>query len=894
MKRGGILLLALLTACGGAKDATPVADVKPAAGISPCTAAIGMRSTASQLRADGRLTRAKRTLAEASALCPGRAADDEAIRARIEDDLRLAPDDTGASLAAAAAKETDAAAARRLYARAGVAFERETGKKPIVAIENGLSGRTEFADMTWAGDGSLFFVAQGKTLIGLDPHGWRERFALAFEDDIQHLDAVPRSPTVLVTIDVSQGTTYLVDEAHGARAKHETDSNLRPVIAPDGTRAALVGRDRRTVTLVSLPDGAPISVLAADADIEPLRNYNDPVKWVQDGRLLAIEWADRFIGLYGADGKTVAKRAFAAGFGETKQPWRVTDDGRWLVVRALDAKRQHEEWRGTDLKTGADAAPFAAPACKEGELVAVSHASGRAAVWVRTREVSRLCVFDVAKGRILGHVDAPDLKRDKHGQLEDSPWTTGVAFSADDTTLVVRTASSLGGEHVRFARPDGSAWTKDTLPPSAASALLDAARDPPRTDTGEQTARRSKGPQDTPDHRSSVSRTKEGVLHARGPDGSFTSARPAEPVMALRFVERDDASRPAALVVAGQSGSTRRIDLDAGSIGVTLDGDNEGYRYPFALDARGMPVAFDSHYVPDASKVRLTTEWRLFTGRTPDGTIVTIPEGDAFHITQTHAALDAPGRELVAVQDDRVRVWDVAGARQLRSFTTQRAAVAMALSADGTRLATSTSVSPIQIWDVASGTRLCSAPEDDTRSDSFAALAFLGPRGDVVVTRSHHSVTSWRTDTCAMKDVWTADWNDSASPRRMGVSDDGTRVVVIGSRKLWVLDGALKPVRPVPADAYDDALAVANDGTIALGRENGSIDVFDRGGALRASLLVPRTKPGAAAAVAPDGRFRALGDEKLARAYLSCRFGTRVVALEVCADALEDPTLLSP
>jgi WD40 repeat protein len=95
-------------------------------------------------------------------------------------------------------------------------------------------------------------------------------------------------------------------------------------------------------------------------------------------------------------------------------------------------------------------------------------------------------------------------------------------------------------------------------------------------------------------------------------------------------------------------------------------------------------------------------------------------------------AVGTDGKSVVTVSKESVRVWDVGTGKEVRQWPLAPPAVAAAVSADGTRVATASGGGTVHLWDPATGKK---ARDLDTKRADVAGLGF-SPDGKLLATKA--------------------------------------------------------------------------------------------------------------------------------------------------------------
>jgi hypothetical protein len=156
-------------------------------------------------------------------------------------------------------------------------------------------------------------------------------------------------------------------------------------------------------------------------------------------------------------------------------------------------------------------------------------------------------------------------------------------------------------------------------------------------------------------------------------------------------------------------------------------------------------------------------------------------------------AVGTDGKSVVTVSKESVRVWDVGTGKEVRQWPLAPPAVAAAVSADGTRVATASGGGTVHLWDPATGKK---ARDLDTKRADVAGLGF-SPDGKLLATKAelNAAVNLWDLATGAHVRTIGQDGEPVLSGGRVSIefsgvqspaivfSSDGRSLAAAGDRK---------------------------------------------------------------------------------------------------------------
>ncbi|MGI5518489.1 NB-ARC domain-containing protein [Streptomyces sp. CA-106131] len=217
-------------------------------------------------------------------------------------------------------------------------------------------------------------------------------------------------------------------------------------------------------------------------------------------------------------------------------------------------------------------------------------------------------------------------------------------------------------------------------------------------------------------------------------------------------------------------------------------------------------------------------------------------------------------------KDGTVRMWDTATGRMTRTLTGHTRAVgAVAISPDGTWLATAGEDRKVRVWDAVTGRTTRTL----TRQTGPTVAVAISPDGTWLAVIEYGTVrirdvaTGRTTRTLTSHGSWV---------HQVAVSPDGTWLATAGDNgtvRIWdtatsrmtrTLTGHTGPVR---------AVAISPDGTwLAATGHDGTVQMWDTATGRMTRTLTGHTGPVNAVAISPDGAWLATaGDDETARLW---------------------------
>ncbi len=215
-----------------------------------------------------------------------------------------------------------------------------------------------------------------------------------------------------------------------------------------------------------------------------------------------------------------------------------------------------------------------------------------------------------------------------------------------------------------------------------------------------------------------------------------------------------------------------------------------------------------------------------------------------------HTEWAGPDRFVSSSIDRTLRLWDARSGDELARMETSAAAVTIAVSPDGRRVATILENGSFELWDLATRTRLASDPAHQ----NFGHLVAFSSDGALVMTcATDDRVRIWDGQSGALLQTLTLGERGlplaSLAQRSERVLTRSERVQVWDARS-----GAL--LLDVPEPAEGDMAAISPDGsTVFVGNRKGTITRWDVDGGPRRWQTTPRPDaPLWTLQVSPDGR----------------------------------------
>ena len=208
-----------------------------------------------------------------------------------------------------------------------------------------------------------------------------------------------------------------------------------------------------------------------------------------------------------------------------------------------------------------------------------------------------------------------------------------------------------------------------------------------------------------------------------------------------------------------------------------------------------------------------------------------------------------PDRQRVAASDDdgNIAVVDMSSGKLITEITRDAALTVLQLSPDGRQVMSAGPASPLELWDAETGQPI-DAPAAGGQYSTFVVAAAFSPDGRLIASGTNDSaVQLWDNVNGQFFDVPLP----GPAGLTLGVSfdPDGKRLAVSGSDgTLWIFE--VPSALPLPGRA----VAFRPDGTLAVGAENGTVQMWEP--ATREALNAP-SKPAegvARMAFSQDGR----------------------------------------
>ncbi|WP_370088543.1 NB-ARC domain-containing protein, partial [Streptacidiphilus sp. MAP12-16] len=234
----------------------------------------------------------------------------------------------------------------------------------------------------------------------------------------------------------------------------------------------------------------------------------------------------------------------------------------------------------------------------------------------------------------------------------------------------------------------------------------------------------------------------------------------------------------------------------------------------------------------------------------------------------TGVAISPDGTWLATTSNDStVRVWDRATGRQTATLTGHTSWVKrVAISPDGTWLATTSNDSTVRVWDRGTGRQTATL----TGHTDWVTGVAISPDGTWLATTSNDStVRVWDRGTGRQTATLTG---HTGSVRGVAISPDGTWLATSGSdRTVRVWDrgtGRLTATLTGHTD-WVRGVAISPDGTwLATTSDDSTVRVWDRGTGRQTATLTGHTDWVRGVAISPDGTWLATsGSDRTVRVW---------------------------
>ncbi|MFE2132027.1 NB-ARC domain-containing protein [Streptomyces sp. NPDC059466] len=238
----------------------------------------------------------------------------------------------------------------------------------------------------------------------------------------------------------------------------------------------------------------------------------------------------------------------------------------------------------------------------------------------------------------------------------------------------------------------------------------------------------------------------------------------------------------------------------------------------------------------------------------PDSAQIRVLTGHAG--TVSAVAISPDGTWLATGGDDRaVRIWDVATGRITATLTDHASRVtAVAISPDGTWIATGDNSGAVRIWDVATGQITATLAG---RDGPLSAVA-ISPDGTWLATRADGTVRIWDAATGQSTATLTG---HAGRVYAVAISPDGTWLATSSrDRTVRIWDAATGRTTATLTSQTGRviALAISPDGTwLATGDNIGAVRLWDAATGRTTTTLTGHTDPVYAVAISPDGTWLA-------------------------------------
>jgi WD40 repeat protein len=264
-------------------------------------------------------------------------------------------------------------------------------------------------------------------------------------------------------------------------------------------------------------------------------------------------------------------------------------------------------------------------------------------------------------------------------------------------------------------------------------------------------------------------------------------------------------------------------------------------------------VAFD----PDGTRVAATTYaaahvWDVVTGEH-------LAKFDDIDAWSNGVAFTPDGEGLIATGWARADIWDMATGERRLEFVDHhsRAVLSLAISPDGTRLATGADDNTAVLWDATSGSALATLAG---HSDSVWQVAFSPDGRRVATSSSDGTVAVWDVATGIMLYSLTGHTTDVQG---LSFSPDG-EILLSGSWDgdvgVWLTalsELAAEATLPAPVNAVHYS---PHGTSVATALDDGSIVIVGTDGVVHASIAA-HDRPARAVAYSPDGLMLASGGD---------------------------------